>query len=531
MNTSPAGVVDAGPLPQIYSCACPACAATGKAAALMAGTKWANTGVAGQTVLTYSFAGANSAATGVREFASADKAQLRTVLDGIEAVCNIRFIEVPDTGDGGTIRYGYSHAPERLAYAGMAYYPSAAPEAGEVLLAESQSASDWDYYRPHLLLHETLHALGLKHPFSGAVTLAPQDDTIANTVMSYSAVAGSQIGAMSKYPSKPMPLDVTALQSMYGTAEHNNGDTRYDISDPAWQDGFQVLWDSGGHDLLDASGLTQAVHLDLAGGAHSDIGALVFAYGRFTQGGVTTSHQVTYSSTLTLAQDAQIEDATGTALDDTLSGNSGNNRLEGGDGNDILIGGDGDDLLLGGAGLDLASWSGARAGYVVYRGDTEIAVRSLYTNEATDTLRGVERLAFADRGVAFDLNGAAGLAAEVASAVWGRTSLRDATKMGQAVAAADSGLDATGLAQWALEHGPGGALSNEAFVALVYRNVTGVAPQQPELGHYLAILSEGTMTQAQMAAMAAQCRANAVSIDLAGLAQSGLEYIPAATLP
>ncbi|MHC8407457.1 putative Ig domain-containing protein [Pseudomonas sp. TMB3-21] len=47
-----------------------------------------------------------------------------------------------------------------------------------------------------------------------------------------------------------------------------------------------------------------------------------------------------------------IENVTGSAYDDTLSGNSGANILNGGAGNDTLVGGSGDDRLIGGSGTD-----------------------------------------------------------------------------------------------------------------------------------------------------------------------------------
>jgi len=47
-----------------------------------------------------------------------------------------------------------------------------------------------------------------------------------------------------------------------------------------------------------------------------------------------------------------IENATGSNFDDTITGNSSVNTLAGGSGNDILHGGDGNDTLIGGDGLD-----------------------------------------------------------------------------------------------------------------------------------------------------------------------------------
>ena len=94
-------------------------------------------------------------------------------------------------GQSGQVRYAYSQAPNDLGYAGYSFYPSDSAIGGDVWIGRNQSASQWDFYRPDLILHETLHAVGLKHPFEGPVTLDAQTNVIPNTVMSYSPMAGT----------------------------------------------------------------------------------------------------------------------------------------------------------------------------------------------------------------------------------------------------------------------------------------------------------------------------------------------------
>jgi len=108
-----------------------------------------------------------------------------------------------------------------------------------------------------------------------------------------------------------------------------------------------------------------------------------------------------------------IEYLVGSALADTLTGNTGNNSLDGGDGadqlfggagTDTLIGGDGDDTLaggtggdslVGGAGVDTADYSTSSAGVNV-----DLAAGSASGGDAaSDSLSGFENLtgsAFAD---------------------------------------------------------------------------------------------------------------------------------------
>src|SRR5690349_10905136 len=211
-------------------------AARGAVSALLSETKWSSVDKAsGQTIVSYSFATHNSlyvydnppAGDTADAFSAADQVRTRAVLATIEAVSNVKFVEVPDDAQqAGVIRYGYS--PSISGYAGYAYFPGPDPSAGDVWINEKYASPQYDYYRSYVLLHETLHALGLKHPFdaghgTGAVLPADQD-IIPNTVMSYSPVAGATGGAMSSYPSQPMALDVAALQVMYGAADTDTGD-------------------------------------------------------------------------------------------------------------------------------------------------------------------------------------------------------------------------------------------------------------------------------------------------------------------
>ncbi|NLS94513.1 MAG: hypothetical protein GXX96_20340 [Planctomycetaceae bacterium] len=90
---------------------------------------------------------------------------------------------------------------------------------------------------------------------------------------------------------------------------------------------------------------------------------------------------------------ANIQDATGGTLGDTLTGNDQDNVFLGNGGNDTLTGNDGSDLLFGGDGLDTI-WGGLGEDLIA-NGKT-----TFDTNWAVlDALRGywTEGLSFADR--------------------------------------------------------------------------------------------------------------------------------------
>ena len=92
---------------------------------------------------------------------------------------------------------------------------------------------------------------------------------------------------------------------------------------------------AGDVDRLDLTGLTGAVSVDLDTAVDGSAGQT----GTVTQGGV--------AATL-----IDIEDVTGTAFDDRLTGNREENVIEGGAGDDAISGGAGADVLYGGAGTD-----------------------------------------------------------------------------------------------------------------------------------------------------------------------------------
>ncbi|MBI2768302.1 MAG: M10 family metallopeptidase C-terminal domain-containing protein [Burkholderiales bacterium] len=498
--------------------------------ALLAGSKWSGVdGATAKTVITYSFVNPSTSVlnagygSSVHEFSASDKAVTRELLDRIEAVCNVQFVEVPDDASVcGVVRYAYSAQPNAMGYAGYAYFPSAQAVGGDVLIGNNQAGAQWDFYRPNLILHETLHAIGLKHPFEGPSTLANADNIIPNTVMSYSAIAGSSSGSLSSYPSEPMPLDTAALQQLYGAATHEEGDTVYDLASGFYQDGFHAIWDSGGKDTLDASRVAGAVTLDLVQGGHSNVGVTVFAFSYNANGSRSST---TYSDTIAISRDSVIENATGSAFDDRITGNESNNTLRGGEGNDTLTGGGGNDILDGGAGLDTLALAGPRAGYTVRVEDGHFVVSGTGAAGGRATLTDVERVAFADRGLALDLDGNAGAASKLLGAVGGKGAAHNAAFVGIVMGLLDGGTSRQDVAG-ALVEAVLGHASNENLVQLLVGNVLGFAPGAAQTAALAGLISAGVFTQGSFTAAVSQLELNAQNIGLAGMAQTGIEYVP-----
>jgi Ca2+-binding RTX toxin-like protein len=222
------------------------------------------------------------------------------------------------------------------------------------------------------LIHETLHALGLKHPgnYNGsgsgnAPFLWYGEDNTTNTVMSYN-FAG-------RAASTPMPYDLLALQYLYGARTYNEDNTNYAFDSVfGFNDGNRYwgsatagtkvsIWDSGGIDTLDFSRLSfnsLGYRFDLnQGGILSTKSAFngtsYQARDNSLPGDRTTESYLTTTFGTAIAYGATIENAIGTSSNDEIIGNGVNNILQGGSGNDTLDGRAGDDALYGGAGNDV----------------------------------------------------------------------------------------------------------------------------------------------------------------------------------
>ncbi|HEY0886647.1 MAG TPA: M10 family metallopeptidase [Ramlibacter sp.] len=506
-------------------------------AALLTGEKW--NGVdphKGKTVISYSFAGetsvysysgadwSSSYAGTMRPFSDADRVLTRQVLDTIEAVANVQFIEVPDTYDQvGLIRYAYSSVVQSHAgMAGAAFFPGTDPSSGDVWISTQMAGSDWDFFRPSVILHETLHAIGLEDTAGSGMPAS--ENIIPNTVMSYSPLPGAVRGYMAAYPAEPMPFDVAALQLLYGAAATRTEDTVYDVSTPDFRT-FRSLWDAGGTDTIDASRVKSAVDIDLAGGARSKIGIAIGVQGQFDGGGF---QQTSHKYTLGIAQGAVIENAIGTALADTLVGNAAANRLVGGAGNDTLRGGAGNDTLLGqagndvldgGTGEDTAEYQGPRAQFVVSRAGDGFSVKD--KNGGVDSLIGVERLVFSDSRMALDLGDSAGTAAKLVGAVLGAAAVRNGPYVGVSIGLLEGGMTPHELARVGLDY----ALGPQADDAAVAQLLSGNLQAGPATAdQYLAWLRQDVYSQETLVQVVAESAENSANIDFAGLAQRGLDY-------
>lgn len=286
----------------------------------------------------------------------------------VEGFTGLR-VNYAGSSGGGDLRYG-STTDAKTAYA----YQPGEGMGGDVWLGRSGKApvvGNYDYFA---LLHETGHALGLKHPHeAGSFGKLPEAmDSVEFSVMSYKTHIGASPTGYSLEkggaPQSYMMLDIAALQAMYGADFTTNaGDTTYAWrpgSGTTWVNGaaglapevnriFATIWDGGGEDTYDLSAYASDLRIDLRPGKASVFSAAQLAD---LGGGPNEGHaRGNIFNALLYQGDARslIENAVGGTGDDSLRGNAAGNCLEGGAGRDVLIGMGGRDLLIGGTGSDV----------------------------------------------------------------------------------------------------------------------------------------------------------------------------------
>lgn len=447
---------------------------------------------------------------GFKPFNPSQMAYTRQLLDYIESVLNVHFVETTNAEGTGTIVFA-NNTQEGSAGYGASLVPLTAN--GKVLVSATPLALNplldrgAEFLR--VVTHEIGHALGLKHPFGdedslGHIGQGPylpeQEDHVMYTVMSYTGAEQN--------PGQYSAFDIAALQYIYGpAAAFHGGDSRYVIGNNA-----MMVGDGGGNDTIDGSAQTQDMTLSLEAGYWSHVGA--------------KAETISASGQVTIDIGTVIENAIGGAGNDHIVGNAVANSISGGAGNDVLRGGAGNDSIDGGAGTDAAVFAGARAGFTLTQTSAGLVVTDNSGAEGSDTLAGVERLVFDDGALAFDIAGNAGQAYRLYAAAFDRTP--DLGGLGFWIGAMDAGtslLDVATAFTRSQEFAQiyGATHTHEDFLSKLYQHILHRAPDQGGYDFWLKVMQDGT-TEGQVLAAFGESNENQAQV----IAQihDGIGYLP-----
>ena len=223
------------------------------------------------------------------------------------------------------------------------------------------------------------------------------------------------------------------------------------------------------------------------------------------------------AASISLSITAVIDHLMGTTNADTLVGNADA---------DILQGLGGNDTLDGAGGIDTAQYTGARSHYVISHSGSAVIVQDNGGSDGTDTLRNIERLVFTDSNLALDLDGAAGITARVLGAVFGASAVSNKNFAGIGLSLMDQGLSYEQLMHLALGKMLGASPATAQVVDLLYTNVVGTAPSAANGAYFVSLVDSGALTIDRLGMLAADNKLNTSQIDLVGLADHGLDYLP-----
>ena len=468
----------------------------------------------------------------------------RETFDYLSIILPLSFTEITNT-QSATFKFE-SH---NMTMGGYATYPGYSTS-GIVEIGSKNNSDLLGQFGVSIVIHELGHSLGLDHTSprgevaagagggDDAPSLPDYLDRSTLSIMSYAKIRIDE-----SYLASYSSLDIRALISLYGKRESTEATTfklHYDssLSTSSKQNSLNKIqtgqWDlygyapfmivdNGGTDTVDVSDWKGGVKVDLSGWGIGPIGGVANDYTFNSVSNGSLSSEGDGSAIVTIYPDTVLEKVIGSPEADIIIGYTALETLDGGAGNDQITGGGGNDDINGGTGIDTAIFTSASKSYKFSVGSNSVLITGDPTTDGIDTLTNVERLKFSDKTIAIDLSENAGTTAKIIGAVLGKSQVQNPTFVGLGLSYLDKGMTYSDLGALALT--AVGATTNDAVVSTLWKNVIGTEATPAIKAPYIKMLTDG-MKVGDLVVLAADTSFNTTNINLVGLAQTGIEYLP-----
>ena len=185
------------------------------------------------------------------------------------------------------------------------------------------------------------------------------------------------------------------------------------------------------------------------------------------------------------------------------------------------------DNFDGGPGVDTVTYTGNSTDYILKPDGTGIEVSSVNFSEGSDWLLNVERLQFKDKGLAFDLDKNAGIAAKTLGLVFGSDAVALPNYVGICLDLLErQNYTQNSLMQAALNVRLGADAKDPGKVVdFLFIQLTKEPPSPSDKATFVNLIVNQTYSIESLAVTAADLSLNPISTALVGLATTGLPYV------